>query len=176
MFKTLLNQDLCILWYWLAEGWSLILAEPTRPPEPTQTRPPGDSIFLSWTEQISELTLDLSDITLKLESSKVPDLIQIKIKMPNPIEEHPASSKAQMRTWRTWMFFTPSNQDREPIFYHWCIKDPWPYPIQDQYAKPQSGSFIILQMPKWGLEGHGCVFTFKIKIETQNLEHWCFKA
>ena len=39
---------------------------------------------------------------------------------------------------------------------HGYIKDQWPYPNQDQDAKPQSGTSSVLQSPKWGLKGHGC--------------------
>ena len=39
---------------------------------------------------------------------------------------------------------------------HWCIKDQWPYPNQDQDAKAESGACSVLQSPKSGLKGHGC--------------------
>ena len=38
---------------------------------------------------------------------------------------------------------------------HGYMKDQWPYPNQDNDAKPQPGTSSILQSPKWGLEGHG---------------------
>ena len=37
-----------------------------------------------------------------------------------------------------------------------CIKYQWLYPNQDQDAKLQSGTFSVLQSPKWWLKGHGC--------------------
>ena len=69
------GKDLLIsIFYWLVEGWSLILAEPeptrTHPNPPTPKPDPGDIIF-------SELTR-----------------YQIKIKMLKPSEEPAASSKA----------------------------------------------------------------------------------
>ena len=39
---------------------------------------------------------------------------------------------------------------------HWFTKDQSPYPNPDQDVKPQSGTSSVLQIPKWGLEGHGC--------------------
>ena len=37
-----------------------------------------------------------------------------------------------------------------------CIKDHYPYPNQDQDAKPQSGTSSPNQSPKSGLKVHGC--------------------
>ena len=81
--------------------------------------------------------------------SKNSDCIQIKIKMPNPNQKLPAS-------------FIVSNEDLKDMdalcsikikiesqnLDHGCIKDQWPYPNQDQDAKPQSGTSSILQSPK----------------------------
>ena len=83
--------------------------------------------------------------------------IQIKIKMPNPSQEPPASSKVpnedlnDMDVLCTFKIEIESqNSD------HGCIKDQWPYPYQDQDAKLQWGISSILQIPKWGLKGHRC--------------------
>ena len=85
--------------------------------------------------------------------SKTSDHNKIRIKMPNPSQELPVSSK-------------PPNQDLKDIDVlctfkikrdsHGCIKDQRPYPNQNQDAKPQSGTSSILQSPKSGLKGHGC--------------------
>ena len=141
--------------------------------------------------------------------SKTNGHIQMKIKIPNSSQEHPASSKAPNEDFKDmdvlclfkikiesqnleqgcskdhWSY---PNQDQgtkpqEPPAFskapnhdlndddvlctfkikiesqnldHRYIKDQWPYPNQDQDAKPQSGTSSILQSPKWGLEGHGC--------------------
>ena len=58
---------------------------------------------------------------------------------------------------------------------HRYIKDQWPYPNQDQDAKPQSGTSSILQSPNEDLKDMDVLCTFKIKIESQNLDHGCIK-
>ena len=111
-----------------------------------------------------------------MDASKASDYIQMKIKMPNPSQEPPASSKApnddlkEMDVLCTFKIKIERwNQD------HGCIKDQWPYPNQDQDAKPQSGTSSVLQSPKWGLQGHGCSLHLKIKIESWNLKHTFIK-
>ena len=86
---------------------------------------------------------------------KTSDHIKIKIKMPNPSQEPPVSSKAlnedlkEMDVLCTIKIKLESrNSDCG------CIKDHWPYPNQDQDAKPESGTCSILQSPKSGLKGH----------------------
>ena len=88
--------------------------------------------------------------------SKISDHIKIKINMPNPIQEPLASSKAPNENLKDIdvlcnfkIKIEGQNSD------HCCIKDQWPYPNQDQDAKPQSGTSSILQSSKWGLTGHG---------------------
>ena len=58
------------------------------------------------------------------------------------------------------------NQDREPTSEHWCIKDQWTHPIQDQDPKSQSGTSSILQSPKLGLKGH----RYSLHLQTQYRE------
>ena len=48
------------------------------------------------------------------------------------------------------------NQGREPKFGSWLYENQWPYPNQDQDAKPQAGTSSILQCSKTGLRGHEC--------------------
>ena len=87
--------------------------------------------------------------------SKTNNHIQIKIKMPNPTQEPPASSKAPnedlkdmdvLCTFKIKIETQKSNQG--------YMKDQWPYPNQDNDAKPHPGTSSILQSPKWGLKGH----------------------
>ena len=59
---------------------------------------------------------------------------------------------------------------------HWCIKNLWPYPNQDQDIKSLPGTSSILQSLKWGLKGHGSFWTFKTKIESQNSAHEYIKV
>ena len=48
------------------------------------------------------------------------------------------------------------------------INDQWPYTNQDQDAKTQSGTSSILQAPSQDLEDMDVLYTFQIKIESQN--------
>ena len=81
--------------------------------------------------------------------SKTSDHNQIKIKMPNPSHEPPASSKAQnkdLKDMNILCTFTIKIEGQN--FQYGCIKNPWPYPNQDQDAKPQSRSPSILKGPR----------------------------
>ena len=85
---------------------------------------------------------------------KTSDHIHIKIKMPNPSQEPPVSSKASnMTLMNRNVLCTFKIKIKSQNFACVCIKDQWPYPHQDQDAKPQSGTSSILQSPKSGL---GC--------------------
>ena len=88
---------------------------------------------------------------------KTSDHIQIKIKMPNPNQEPPASSKAPNQDLKdTDVLCTFKIKIENHNLEHGCTKDWWPYPTKDPDAKPQSGTSSILQIPKWRLKGHGC--------------------
>ena len=101
--------------------------------------------------------------------AKTSDNIQIKIKMPNPSQELPAS-------------FKTLNEDLKDIgvlcifkikivsqnLNHGCIKDQWPYTNQDQDVKRQSGTSSLLQ-------NMDVLSNFKIKRGDQNLGHGCIK-
>ena len=81
--------------------------------------------------------------------SKTSDHIQIKIKMPNPSQEPPASSKTQKEELRDMdILCTIKIKIKSQNLEHVYIKDQWPYPIQDHDAKNQSGTSSILQSPK----------------------------
>ena len=77
--------------------------------------------------------------------------------MPNPSHDPPASLKTpnqdlkDMDVLGTFKIKIESQNSE-----HGCIIYQLPYPNQDQDAKPQSGTSIILQNPKSGLKGHGC--------------------
>ena len=88
--------------------------------------------------------------------SKTTDHIQIKIKMPNPSQEPPASSKAQNQDLNDMEVLCTFKTGIEPKFGSSVIKDQGPYPNQDQDAKLQSGTSSILQISKWGHRGHWC--------------------
>ena len=106
--------------------------------------------------------------------SKTSDRSQIKIKMPNPSRETPASYWAPNQDLKdiaalcTFKMKIGSQKlghrcslhlqikiDRKK-YGNGFIKDQWPYPNRDQDAQPKSGTSSILQSPKWGLKGHGC--------------------
>ena len=67
--------------------------------------------------------------------------------------------------------FKIKSRNSEPGY----IKDQWPYPNQDQYAKLKSGTSSIFQSPKQNLKDKDVHCTFKIKIESLNLDHWFTK-
>ena len=95
--------------------------------------------------------------------SKTSDNIQIKIKMPNPIQVPPASSKApkedlrDMNVLGTFRIKIESqNSD------HGYTKDQLPYPNKDPDAKPQPGISSILQSQISRQKDKDVLFTFKM--------------
>ena len=80
--------------------------------------------------------------------SKTSDHVQIKIKMPNPSQEPPASSKAPNENLKDMdVLCTFKIQMESQNSDHGCIKDQWPYPDQDQDAKPNQESPVFLKAP-----------------------------
>ena len=105
---------------------------------------------------------------------KTRDHIQINIRMPNPSQEPPASSKAPNQDLKDMdVLCTFKIKIESQNLEYWCTKDQWPYLNQYQDAKPQSGTSSILQSPKSGLKGHGC--SLQIKTESPNSDHQCTK-
>ena len=77
--------------------------------------------------------------------SKTSEHIQIKIKMANPSQEPPVSSKAPNEDLKDMdVLCTFEIKVESQNSDHGCIKDQQPYTIQDQDGKPQSGSSSIL--------------------------------
>ena len=73
--------------------------------------------------------------------SKTSDHSQIKINMPTPSQEPPASSKAPNEDLKDMdVLFTFKIKIESQNSDHGCIKDKWPYPNKDQDAKPQLGT------------------------------------
>ena len=90
--------------------------------------------------------------------SKTSDHIQIKIRMQHPIQEPPVSYKVPNQDLKDMYVLCPFNIMMESqILDNGCIKNQWPYPNQDQGAKPQSGTSSLLQSPKWWLKDYGCI-------------------
>ena len=100
---------------------------------------------------------------------KTSDHIQIKIRMQNPSQEPPGSSKApneDLKDMNVPCTFKIKIECQN--LDHWYIKNQWPYLNQDQDAKPQLGTSSVLQSPKWGLKGHGC----SLHLQNQDRESW----
>ena len=96
--------------------------------------------------------------------------------MPNPSQEPPASSKAPNEDLKDMdVLCTFKIKIESQNSDHGCIKDQWTYPNQDQDAKTQSGTSSVLHSPKWGLKDMDILCTFKIKLESQNLDDGCTK-
>ena len=105
---------------------------------------------------------------------KTCDHIHIKIKMPHPSQEPPASSKApnddlkDMDVLCTFKIKIESwNLD------HGCVKDQWPYPNQDQDANSSQESPASSKALNQDFKDMDVLCTFKIKIESHNLDHGC---
>ena len=106
--------------------------------------------------------------------SKTSDHIQIKIKMPNPSQEPPASSKAQnedLKDMDVLCTFKIKMESRN--LDHRYIKDQWPYTNQDQaWAVSKVKSQPAIQ-PAGHLSYNFC--QLQLNWETQNLDHGCVK-
>merc|ERR1711954_327992 len=80
--------------------------------------------------------------------SNTSDYIEIKIQMPNPSQEPPASSKAQNEDFKDIdVLCTLKIKIESQNLDHGYIKDQWPYLNQYTDAKPQSETSSILQSP-----------------------------
>ena len=102
--------------------------------------------------------------------------IQIMIKMPNPIQEPPVSSKAPNEDFKDMdVLCTFKIKIQSQNLDHGCIKDQWIYPNEDQDAKPQSGTSGILQTPKLWLKGHGCSLHLQNQVREPKFETWVYQ-
>ena len=107
---------------------------------------------------------------------KTSDHNQIKIKMPNPSQEPPASSKAYNQGLNDIDdLCTLKSKIKGQNFKHWCVKDQTQYPNQDQYSKPQLGTSSVLQSLKSLLKENRCSFHIQNLWKPRNMQHWCFK-
>ena len=102
--------------------------------------------------------------------------IQIKVRMQNPSQEPPASSKAPNQDLKdmddlcTFKIKIGSwNLEYE------CIKDWWPCLNQDQDAKPQSGTSNIIQIQRSGLKGHVCSLHLQHPDREQKIVSWVYQ-
>ena len=88
--------------------------------------------------------------------------IQIKIKIANPSQEPPASSKVPNEDFKDMdVLCTFKIKIESPNLDYGCVKDQWLYPNKDKDPKSQSGTSSVLQSPKCWLKGHGCSLHFQ---------------
>ena len=89
--------------------------------------------------------------------SETNDHIQMKIKMLNPSQEPPTPSNPKNEDLKdmdvpcTFKIKIESQNLKQGF-----IKEQWPYPNEDQDAKPKLGPSSLLQSPKSGFEGQIC--------------------
>ena len=105
--------------------------------------------------------------------SKTSDHIHIKSRCQTPVSNLEHTPELQSRTSMTWMSFKIKIESQN--LEHGCIKDQWPYPNQDQDAKPLSGTSSTLQSPKWGLKGHGCSLHLQIQDREPKFRSWVYQ-
>ena len=103
--------------------------------------------------------------------SETSDHILIKNKIPDSSQEPPASSKAPNEDLKDMdVLCTFKIKIECQNLDHGCVRDQWPYPNQDQDAKPQSGTSSVLQSPKWRHKGHGC--SLHLQNQDKELKFW----
>ena len=85
---------------------------------------------------------------LNMGVSETSDHIVINIKMPNPSQEPPVSSKTPNHDLQDMsVLYTFKIKLESQNFEHRCIKDQLPYPNQNQDDKPESGTSRTPQKP-----------------------------
>ena len=108
--------------------------------------------------------------------SKTSDHIQVKIKMPNPHQEHPVSSKYPNENLKDMdVLCTFKIKIEIQNSDHGHLKNQLPYPNQYQDAKPQSGTSSVLQSPKSGLRGHGHSLHFQNQDRKPKFRTWVYQ-
>ena len=93
---------------------------------------------------------------------KTIDHIKTELKMPNPSQEPPASSKVpnhDLKDLDVLCSFKIKIESQN--LEYGCTKDQWPYPNQYQDSKPQSQTFRVFQIPPSGLQEHWCSLHLK---------------
>ena len=107
-----------------------------------------------------------------MDISKTNDHIQINIKMPNPSQEPSASSKPSNEYLKYMdIFCTFKIKIESQYLDHGYIKDQWPYPNQDQDAKPSQEPPASSKARFQDLKNMGVLCIFNIKIESQNFDN-----
>merc|ERR1712081_42647 len=102
--------------------------------------------------------------------------IKIKIKMQNPSQEHPASSKAPNEDFKDMdVLCTFKIKIESQNLDHGYIKDQWPYQNQYQELNPSLETTLFSKAPYQDLKDIDVLCIFKIKIESQKTDRWCIK-
>ena len=108
--------------------------------------------------------------------SKTNDHIQIKIKMPNPSQEPPASSKAPNQYFKDMgVLCTFKINIGSQNFQHGSNRNSDYIQIKIKIPNPSQEPPASSKAPNEDLKEMYVLFTFQIKIEIQNLRHWCIK-
>ena len=108
--------------------------------------------------------------------SKTIDHIKVKINIPNPSQEPPASSKVPNEDLKNMgVLCTFKIKIESQHLDHGFIKDHWPNLNQDQDGKPQSGTSSTLQSPKWGLRGHWCSLHLQNQDREPKFRIWMYQ-
>ena len=110
-----------------------------------------------------------------MDEPKTSDQIHINIWMQNPSQEPPASSKTPNKDLKDMGVLCTFKSKIESQNWDNGFTKGWlQYPNQDQYAKPQSRTSSILQIPKLGLRGHRCSLHPQNQDEEQKLGSWVY--
>ena len=96
--------------------------------------------------------------------------IEIIIEMPNSNKEASNQDLKDMDVLCTFKIKIESQNSE-----HMCTKDKLPYVNQDQDANPSQKAPASSKAPNHDLKDMDVLCSFKIKIESQNLEYGCTK-
>ena len=112
-----------------------------------------------------------------MDISKTNDHIQINIKMPNPSQEPPASSKAPNQALEDMdVLGTFKIKIESQNLENMCIEDQWPYQIKINMPNPSQERPASSKAPNEDLKDMDVLCTFKIKIQSQNSDHGSIKV
>merc|ERR1711954_538919 len=108
---------------------------------PVSSKAPNQGVLCNFKIKKESQNLELGGIKTIVH-------IQIKIKMPNPSQEPPASSNAPNEDFNNMdVLCTLKIKIESQNLDHECIKDQLQYPNQDQDTKLQSENSSIPQSP-----------------------------
>ena len=107
--------------------------------------------------------------------SKASDHIKIKIQMPNPSQEPPASSKAPSQDLKDMDVLCTFKIKRAKMWIRGVPKTINYIKIKIQMPNPSQEPSVSSKAPNKDLEDLDVLCTFKIKIESQNLENGYIK-